>query len=135
MASVLAEAEGTFVDMPPFTLSIAEMLCCHLVLSCSIGLLTCMSAIVVFGCVPYSIDDLLRQMKDFVLGFNKKLGDIREVLSETISEAWDSENEIIQLSVVRILDCAASFHCDGSCCRYLYEGGSMGTIEAASHLN
>ncbi len=34
-------------------------------------------------------------MKGFVLDFNKKLGDIREVLSESVSEAWNSENNIL----------------------------------------
>lgn len=43
-------------------------------------------------------DDVLRQLKDFVLGFNNKLGDIREVLSETLSEAWNSENDILSIA-------------------------------------
>ena len=34
-----------------------------------------------------------------MLGFNKKLGDIREALSETLSEAMDSENDIVTLSL------------------------------------
>lgn len=38
-------------------------------------------------------------MKDFVLDYNKKLGSIREVLSETISEAWDSENDILSINM------------------------------------
>ena len=44
-------------------------------------------------------------MKDFVLEFNTKLGYIREVLSETISEAWDSENDILTINMVRIHLC------------------------------
>ncbi len=50
---------------------------------------------------PSPLVDILNNMKEFVFGYNKKLADIREVLSETISEAWNSENDVLQMSLVR----------------------------------
>lgn len=38
-------------------------------------------------------------MKDFVLEYNAKLADVREVLSPTLTEAWDSVNETIELDL------------------------------------
>jgi WASH complex subunit 7 len=43
--------------------------------------------------------DLLDVMKKFVHNYAKQLGDIRECLSETISEAWDSENDMVMLNM------------------------------------
>lgn len=41
---------------------------------------------------PQTVDapaqDMMRAMQAFVMDYSKKLGDIREVLSDTISEAW-----------------------------------------------
>jgi len=34
-----------------------------------------------------------------VLDYNKKLGDIRELLAESVSEAWDSENDLLSINL------------------------------------
>jgi WASH complex subunit 7 len=44
-------------------------------------------------------DDFLANLVDFTLSYNAKMGDVREVLSSTLTEAWENTNDLIELNM------------------------------------
>ena len=44
--------------------------------------------------------DLLKVMEKFAISHAQSLGQMREALSDTISEAWDAENNVITIKMV-----------------------------------
>ena len=45
------------------------------------------------------VTDLLDEMKSFMKKYGASLGELREALSDTVSEAWYTENKIINLDM------------------------------------
>jgi hypothetical protein len=82
MASTLSEAESTYIISACYQWSIAL-------------------SVLIFHLLPTG--DILKNEKEFVFRFGNNLANIREFQSETISEAWNSENDYFILDLVRSL--------------------------------